>query len=342
MVENVTANRNYPLPDPSNTLETDVERLIPAIHAIDADVATLVAGLASKVGANSPSFSGVPTAPTAVQGTNNTQIATTQFTMAAAAAIRDELLAGVGSAFEALQALAGALADDPEFAGTVSAELGNRLRKDQNLSDLTDPLAAFVNIGFPVGATLGFCGTAAPPGWLLCYGQAVSRTTYAALFNVIGTTFGSDDSTTFKLPDYRGRVGVGADNMGGTSANRLTNKPGGVNGSVLGATGGSETHTLTIAQAPVHDHDSGTLATGNAGAHTHDVDLTVRVNDGSGNFVADSEGGSTRTASSQGTAKSAGVHTHPVTGTTATRGGGAAHNNVQPSIVENVIIFAGA
>ena len=62
----------------------------------------------------------------------------------------------------------------------------------------------------PVGCVIPFAGAAAPTGWLLCQGQAVSRTTYAQLFSVIGTTYGSGDgSTTFNLPDMRGRVAVG-------------------------------------------------------------------------------------------------------------------------------------
>lgn len=67
-----------------------------------------------------------------------------------------------------------------------------------------------------------YAGSAAPNGWLLCFGQAVSRTTYAGLFQAIGTTFGvGDGTTTFNLPDLRGRVVAGADNMGGTAAGRL-------------------------------------------------------------------------------------------------------------------------
>lgn len=67
-----------------------------------------------------------------------------------------------------------------------------------------------------------YAGSAAPNGWLLCFGQAVSRTTYEGLFQSIGTTFGvGDGTTTFNLPDLRGRVVAGADNMGGTAAGRL-------------------------------------------------------------------------------------------------------------------------
>ena len=64
----------------------------------------------------------------------------------------------------------------------------------------------------PTGSVIPFAGKTAPTGWRMCQGQAVSRTTYAQLFSVIGTTFGSGDgSTTFNLPDLRGRVAVGVD-----------------------------------------------------------------------------------------------------------------------------------
>ena len=85
----------------------------------------------------------------------------------------------------------------------------------------------------PTGMVVPYAGAAAPDGWLLCQGQAVSRTTYAQLFSVIGTTYGSGDgSTTFNLPDMRGRVAVGSD------AN-------------LGAKAGAKTHALTNAELPV-------------------------------------------------------------------------------------------
>lgn len=72
------------------------------------------------------------------------------------------------------------------------------------------------------GLVLPYAGGSAPPGWLLCYGQAVSRATYAGLFEAIGTVYGTGDgSTTFNVPDMRGRVAAGKDNMGGTAAGRL-------------------------------------------------------------------------------------------------------------------------
>jgi microcystin-dependent protein len=98
----------------------------------------------------------------------------------------------------------------------------------------------------PTGAISPFGGSSAPAGWLLCNGAAVSRTTYADLFGVIGTTFGTGDgSTTFNLPNLNGRVPVGAGLGTG-----LTNR-------VLGATGGEEDHVLTVDEIPQHNHTMG-------------------------------------------------------------------------------------
>lgn len=105
----------------------------------------------------------------------------------------------------------------------------------------------------PVGAGSDYWGTTAPSGWVFAYGQALSRTTYSALFSVMGTTHGAGDgSTTFNIPDKRGRSSFGKDDMGGTSANRITNQTGGWDGDTLGAAGGSETHQLTQAQLPAY------------------------------------------------------------------------------------------
>lgn len=113
----------------------------------------------------------------------------------------------------------------------------------------------------PPGVMEMYGGDIAPAGWLMRDGSAVSRTTYAALFAAIGTKFGAGDgSTTFNLPDARGRspLGAGQGNTaegGGLGTNRA-----------VGATGGAETHTLTTAQLPAHSHGiSGqTISTGGA------------------------------------------------------------------------------
>lgn len=112
-----------------------------------------------------------------------------------------------------------------------------------------------------------YAGTTAPSGWLMCYGQAVSRETYDVLFDVIGTTFGvGDGATTFNLPDYRGRGFRGLDNMGGSQANVLTssNTP---NRNTLGGAVGEEMHQLTVPELAAHEHaDTASSITGLSGS----------------------------------------------------------------------------
>lgn len=92
-----------------------------------------------------------------------------------------------------------------------------------------------------------------PPNsnFVLPFGQAISRTTYATLRAMIGDTFGAGDgSTTFNIPDLRGRVIAGLDNMGGSAANRITNAGSGIVGTTIGAAGGAETVALSLANLP--------------------------------------------------------------------------------------------
>jgi microcystin-dependent protein len=203
-------------------------------------------------------------------------------------------------------------------------------------TQVDDAVTAAVAAAVPPGTVVDFAGTAAPDGWLLCFGQAVSRSTYAALFAKIGTAHGvGNGTTTFNLPDLRGRVTAGKDNMGGTSANRLTALSGGLNGDNLGEAGGAESHTLLVAQLPSHNHGVGTLATSSAGAHVHAV--AFNQSNANGNSAL----GGTNTAANEtmtGAAQSAGAHTHAVTGSTASNGSGEAHNNVQPTLILNKII----
>jgi microcystin-dependent protein len=101
-------------------------------------------------------------------------------------------------------------------------------------------------IGLVPGVIHMYGGSSAPSGWLICDGAAVSRSTYSALFNIVGTTFGvGDGSTTFNLPDMRGRMPVGV----GTGSG-LTSRS-------LGATGGVESVTLTGAQSGTSAHGHG-------------------------------------------------------------------------------------
>src|ERR1700746_593909 len=98
---------------------------------------------------------------------------------------------------------------------------------------------------YPIGVIVPYTSTTAPPTWMICDGSAISRATYPALFAICGTTFGAGDgSTTFNLPDLRGRVGVGA-GQGASLSNRL-----------LAAIGGEEAHVLTVAELASHTHTS--------------------------------------------------------------------------------------
>ena len=99
-----------------------------------------------------------------------------------------------------------------------------------------------INDGFNIGSIIQFAGATIPSGWLLCDGSELSRTTYADLFNAIGTTYGvGDGSTTFNLPNLKGRVVVGQD----ISQTEFD---------TLGETGGEKAHTLTINEIPPHNH----------------------------------------------------------------------------------------
>jgi microcystin-dependent protein len=168
------------------------------------------------------------------------------------------------------------------------------------------PASDFKEYIMPTGALMPYAGTSAPTGFLLCYGQAISRSTYADLFSAISTTYGTGDgSSTFNLPDLRGRVVAGQDDMGGSSADRLTDQTGGLNGDTLGDTGGSETHTLSTAQLP---------------AHTHTVAAQQQVGGDSTNRGGSGQLGAAATI------------------TTSSTGSGSAHNNVQPTIILNYII----
>lgn len=165
---------------------------------------------------------------------------------------------------------------------------------------------SFANVSasaFNAGMLLPYAGSSAPTGWLLCHGQAISRTTYSGLYAVVGTTYGAGDgATTFNIPDLRGRVVAGKDDMGGSSANRLTNQTGGLDGDGLGNTGGAETHTLSVAELAAHTH----TAVGAAGPSNYAL------------------GGPAGSFSS--------------TQTTSSTGNDTPHNNVQPTIILSYII----
>jgi microcystin-dependent protein len=121
----------------------------------------------------------------------------------------------------------------------------------------------------PTGTIMPFAGSAAPTGWLLADGSAVSRTgATAALFGVCGTTYGTGDgSTTFNLPDLRGRIAVGQSAAGHSDVQTLGANEG------LTVANRRPKHTHTVAShthsVPAHFHGRGTLSIPTGGSHSH-------------------------------------------------------------------------
>ena len=162
----------------------------------------------------------------------------------------------------------------------------------------------------PAGTIVPWSTETAPANWLICDGAAVSRSTYAALFSVIGIRYGAGNgSTTFNLPNLVGRVPVGRD----VSQSEFD---------VLGETGGAKTHTLTVDQMPSHSHTDtghshGQFITANAGGPAIRWDYRQ-----DGSAFTYPQGNNTGNSSANITAT----------------GGGQAHNNLQPYVVLTYII----
>lgn len=191
-----------------------------------------------------------------------------------------------------------------------------------NNTEIMTPLRVKQAAATPTGVILPFAGTTAPTDFLLCYGQSISTSTYADLFAVIGYTYGGSGSL-FNLPDLRGRVVAGQDDMGGSSANRLTSP---LNGDTLGGAGGSESHSLTEAELASHDHLMFANATINLdGNHTlNSTDQVAAQNNSFGDGDEKYSLGRTTTSATVGLSGSA--------------GSGSAHNNVQPTLILNYIV----
>ncbi len=157
----------------------------------------------------------------------------------------------------------------------------------------------------PIGSVISFAGSTAPVGYMLCNGASISRTTYASLFSIIGTTYGAGDgSTTFNLPDLRSRMVVGVGQGTGLASRTLA------------ATGGEENHTLTINEMPSHKHNT----TVNSAS-----EVTVI-----GGYAASSQSmffGTDRSST-----------TGSYNGAMSNTGGGASHNVMNPFLALNYII----
>lgn len=221
-------------------------------------------------------------------------------------------------------------------------------------------LLSFIGSFEPIGSVKMYAGESQPSKWLICDGSAVSRNTYAKLFAVIGTRYGAGDGVnTFNLPDFSGRTAIG---VATTHA--------------LAQTGGSETVTLTDAQiAHGHSFTNPTYkATGGAVAEKAafntggmSANATHSHKDGTnsagifgvvaGNTTcqvsANADSGRATTSANLAHTHQVPAHTHSFTQPTisvnsngsvanlGTPSNRAAHNNMQPYLAVNYIIFAG-
>jgi microcystin-dependent protein len=256
---------------------------------------------------------------------------------------------------------------------TAVATAGHAAANPGSFYYATDTGELFVNIagtwikvttepGVPIGAMIptGATGDPADTRFLLADGRALARTgQYALLFAAIGTSYGAGDgSTTFNIPDRRGRTSVGADNMGTAqgAAGRLPNS-----NRALGQNGGEERHVLITAELAAHAH---TMQS--AGSHSHgggtgasDLSHSHITDDGTQNLL---KGGVTGTGnfSSWSNPTGSGVkhqiweipntsvaglnHSHGIgtdgahTHTVDSNGSGTAHNNLQPYQVDNWLV----
>lgn len=192
-------------------------------------------------------------------------------------------------------------------AGALYVTSGNALIFTNSASQAVTVVAAGGYSALPPGSMMPFGGTAAPVGYYICNGTAVSRSTDAALYGVLGTRYGTGDgSTTFNVPDLRGYTIVGKSDAG------------------MFATVGATTGALTVA-----------LTSDELAAHTHfiarDVDsastLTLANALARGHVVASDESYDLK-----------GAGTPADVGLSSPTGSGTAHANVQPSMVFNYII----
>lgn len=214
--------------------------------------------------------------------------------------------------------------------GTTSLFLDqNKVGTGQTGNQIYYGNAAILN---PVGMVSDFAGSTAPTGWLLCFGQILTFVAYPELAALLTNTYGGDGVTTFGVPDCRGRVSAGKDDMGGSAASRITVAGGNFNGTTLGGTGGQQNKVIANGNLPasIPFTDTGHIHTqfGSVNSTDHAVLYTTG---GSGLAIFDfNTGSANRSVSST------------VTGITINAGGAnTALPVLSPTIIFNKIIFAG-
>lgn len=184
----------------------------------------------------------------------------------------------------------------------------------------------------PVGTLVDFAGTTAPAGWLLCFGQVLNISSYPELASLLGSAYGGNGSTTFGIPDCRGRTGYGQDNMGGVAAGRITSATN-FDGTVLGNSGGSQNHTLSIAEMASHNHTGSGNVTDPGHAHTLNNSTVLQGGAGGNEFNVNGQSVNT-TVNSNNTGITVSLNINNT-------GSGNSHTILGPGIIVNKMIFAG-
>ncbi len=209
------------------------------------------------------------------------------------------------------------------------------------LCDGTNFYPAFNAGSAQIGSILDYSGSTAPAGWALCYGQAVSRTgSYSQLFAIYNAMspalpYGTGDgTTTFNLPDLRGRVGAGDDNMGGVAAGRLTSTTMTPDGVTLGAVGGAQTVTLDTTMIPAHAHSGVTDATTPTNPE-YQSPAPPNPASGTKGYLT---GTITTPREAPATTSTTGSLSHTHAFSTGNTGGGGAHLNIAPAMILSKIV----
>lgn len=250
--------------------------------------------------------------------------------------------------------LAGTLALRPPAAGGNSGQDyvatddhgGTTYRSD---GTVWTKKAAAVNGEWPLGACVDWPWAAGsiPAYTLLPYGQSILRASYpdlATIDTASGTPHGVVASNIV-MPDYRGRIGAGKDDMGGAAANRITVAVSGVSGATLGAVLGAEGITLTTGQLPAHSHGvTGAPGISDPGHGTTLSTSVTWIHGGSNtvtgiSYVETFTGGhDPGTMPITANAASTGITATLGSLATANAGSGSAHQNVQPTIIVNKLM----
>ena len=185
-------------------------------------------------------------------------------------------------------------------------------------ADTTTNKTIDVNSLTPSGVVVPYAGINSPDGWIICDGRSLATADYPNLFQAIEYTYGGSGSN-FNIPDLRGRVAAGKNNMGTQGdANLITTGGAGFNGDTLGATGGAQSVTLTHEQSglPSHRHTVTAYTTNSDGDNADFIRRMTQDRSTSGTFNTSSAGGGTGTGNDAQ----------------------EAHNNVQPTIILYYII----